>query len=304
MKRRTINLFAAGCIVLGVIGLFLFGFKPLGWWPESESAVDMPSNAAEAEDYTLYKYSHSIDIDDSLKDLILDANLGDMEINWFIDGENRIELSGQAIPSVIKNIQEATMQGGTLNIKYNYKRQLWENIQLFNFNSNQHKHVVDIHVSKEYVLDRLNINLAMGKLSMNGGNVKQLTADCDMGEVILGNITAELVELDAAMGSVRTDNIDATVRVKASMGEVDLRNTQQSVDVTANAGSINIQQAKAHNIDAESDMGSVIIKVAPEFQGLYDLRVNLGDIHAPQSKNKSDQIIKVRADLGSINIIE
>lgn len=304
MKRRTINLFAVGCIVLGIMGLFLFGFKPLGWWSGSEAAVDLPANTTDADEYKLYNYNHSIDIDASLKELILDANLGDMEVNWYFDGEDRIELSGQAIPSVINSIKETTLENGTLNVKYNYKRQLWENIQLFNFNSNNHKHVVDIHVSKEFVLDQLQIDLAMGKLKMNGGNIKQMTADCDMGEISLSNVKGDLVELDAEMGRVHASNVDAPMHIKASMGEVELRDTQQEVHVVANAGSINIRQAKAHNIDAESDMGSVIIHVAPEFEGLYDLRVNLGDINAPQSQNKSDQIIKVRADLGSINIIE
>lgn len=304
MKRRTLNLVAVGCIAVGVIGLFLFGFKPMGWWPGSEAAAVMPANAAHAEEHKLYEYHHIIDIDNSLKELNLNAELGDVEVNWHFDGENQIELSGQANPSVIHNIQETIVSNGTLDVNYSGKRQLWENIQLFNFNSNNHKHKVDIHVSQELVLDQLSIDLAMGQLKINDGILRQLEVDSDMGEIALSNVKADLVEMEASMGAIKTTHVDAPMRIKASMGEVNLRDTQQEIKVAADAGSINIVQASSHNIDAASNMGSVTIHVDPEFEGFYDLRASLGDVHAPQAKNKSDQVIKVHADMGSITIME
>lgn len=88
------------------------------------------------------------------------------------------------------------------------------------------------------------------------------------------------------------------------LGQVKLLRTTQSVTAKADAGSIVIDQKEPHPITASSNLGSIKISVSPQFDGVYDLRTNLGDIDAPDSKMKSDMVIRARADLGEITIVE
>lgn len=94
--------------------------------------------------------------------------------------------------------------------------------------------------------------------------------------------------------------MDAVIDASSSLGQVKLLRTTQSVTAKADAGSIVIDQKEPHPIKASSNLGSIKISVSPQFEGVYDLRTNLGDIDAPDSKMKSDMVIRARADLGRL----
>lgn len=311
MKRSAVNLLAIGCIVLGVLGLFVYGVEPL-FSHNNTTVKNLPADSEKfleeqkdsKDNEQLYRYDFTYDFDKSLRNLDINADQGDIEIKWVLDGGNRIEMTGQATAGVIKRIQDADISNGKLSLDYSYERKLWERIQLFDFGNWNQKHTITIHADKDFVLEQFEANVAMGMFYMDGGQFKNMNVDCNMGELTLKNATGERAELDADMGKVVVDNVDAELKVKASMGEIEMKDTRQVVNAKANAGSIYIRQATAHNITAESNMGSVNIDVASEFEGTYDLKVSMGEVKAPESKGKSDQIIKVNADMGSITIRE
>ncbi|MGZ9586988.1 DUF4097 family beta strand repeat-containing protein [Paenibacillus marinisediminis] len=312
MKRTWFNILGVCCILLGITGLFIYGINPLlpssargEALEEYNGSTSSNGEISNDERNQLYRYKNKFEFDnEQLTSLKVNADMGDVNIKWALDNESWIEVKGEATKDVIDRIAQAEIKGGELQLNYNYKRQSWEFIQLFNMGWQHHKHEIVIHADKDFVLKGLEADLAMGSFEIDGGRYDRMKADCDMGQMEVRNIVANYAELDAAMGQVVTDAVDAPLTVKTSMGEVDMRNTLQTIDVSSEAGSVYIEQARAHNITADSSMGSVEIRVAPEFEGSYDLKVELGDITAPESKRKSDQVIKVRSEMGSINIEE
>ncbi|GAC41223.1 DUF4097 family beta strand repeat-containing protein [Paenibacillus popilliae] len=284
MNKTILNMVGIGCIAAGVLGLFTFGTETL-------TTSQHPH------------YQYTIDAGTELKRIELEGDLGDIQVNWVFDGGNTIEINGQAPDQVISNLGGTEVNNGTLVLDYRSKEpERW--IRLFGVNSQKQNHDITIHATETQALERLKANIAMGTFKMTGGRVDELEVNSNLGEVIVKELQGNRVTLSSDAGSVLAEDVDAMVDVSSSLGKVKLLHTTQSVMAKTDAGKIIIDQKEPHPITASSNLGAIQISVSPQFNGVYDLRTNLGDIEAPDSKMKSDMMIRARTDLGKITIVE
>ncbi|RJG26523.1 DUF4097 family beta strand repeat-containing protein [Paenibacillus thiaminolyticus] len=284
MNKSILNMVGIGCIAAGVLGLFAFGTKTL-------TTSQLPH------------YEYTIEAGTDLKRLELEGDRGSIQVNWVFDGENKIEINGQAPDKVVSNLSEAKVKNGTLVLDYRTREpEQW--IRLIGVNTQSQKHEITIHATETQVLERLKANVAMGTIHISGGRVDELEANSNLGEVIVKQLQGNRVQLSSDAGSVLAEDVDAVIDASSSLGQVKLLHTIQPVTAKADAGNIVIDQKEPHPITASSNLGSIKISVSPQFDGVYDLRTNLGDIDAPDSKMKSDMVIRARADLGEITIVE
>ncbi|WP_028547112.1 DUF4097 family beta strand repeat-containing protein [Paenibacillus taiwanensis] len=284
MKRVLLNILAIGCIVVGVGGMLFFGM-------DTVVKSQLPS------------YQHSIAINADLKRIEIMANEGAVDVTWKLDGLNKIELSGQAHEETIKKIKHTTLQNQTLELDYKHNDDLqW--IRMINLGTYDRKHTIVIHTTQEFILEQLNGRLSAGTFTMQGGKINDLSVKSELGSVIVKEVQGQQANLSSDAGKVVADNVDAKLDVSAALGTIDLIDTTQNVTVDADAGSIFIEQKRPHSAKVSSSLGSIEIKVSPEYEGSYAASSNLGSVDVPLSKGKSDQLIQVRADAGSINIVE
>ena len=290
MKRAGINLIAISCILLGIVGIFIFGIGGVSSSGSGASRLDT--------------YSYSYDIDASLAELGVHADQADVHIRWVWDEQNRIELTGQSTKAVINRLANAGVHNGKLEIDYGYKEKLWEKIKLFDLGGTHHQHELIIHASPDMVLRELDVDIDLGDFTLEGGAYSKVEVDSNMGDMNLQQMKADIVSLNTDAGDILTDQVDAVVQVESSLGEVSLRQTTQSVEVESSMGDVNIGQSHSHNITVDSSMGDVDIKVSPDFEGRYDLKASLGDIRAPGSNMSGNHVIKVNSSAGDIDITQ
>lgn len=308
-NRATMNMIGIICIVAGVAGLLYYGPNQLfkSQFPSYDYRISSEGSQGSSEQEsgsdTKSNYESRIDVKE-LERIVINADYGDVKVNWINDGKNMIELKGQAPEAMINRIRNVQTKNGTLELNYEDNNNTgWLN---FNFVGNMQRryHEVVIHTSEDFVLDNLSSDVSAGTFEMTGGHVKRLEASSNMGQVKVQNVKGDFVKLASDMGQVKADNVDAEIEAKSSLGSVDLNKTTKKVQARAEAGSVSIDQAAPHPIDAESELGSVEIRVSPEFDGRYDLKTELGSIRAPQEKHISDTVIRVRTEAGSIKIVE
>lgn len=284
MNKTILNMVGIGCIAAGVLGLFTFGTETL-------TTSQHPH------------YQYTIEAGTELKRVELEGDLGDIQVNWVFDGGDTIEINGQAPDQVISNLGGAEVSNGTLVLDYRSKEpEQW--IRLFGVNSQKQNHDITIHATETQALERLKANLAMGTFKMTGGRVGELEANSNLGEVIVKQFQGKQVKLSSDAGMVLAEDVDAVIEASSSLGQVKLLHTTQSVTTKADAGNVVIVQKEPHPITASSNLGAIQISVSPQFDGVYDLRTNLGDIEAPDSKMKSDMVIRARTDFGKITVVE
>nr|WP_275444676.1 DUF4097 family beta strand repeat-containing protein [Paenibacillus sp. ACRRX] len=231
------------------------------------------------------------------------ANEGAVDVTWKLDGQNKIELSGQAPEETIKKITHTSVQNQTLELNYKHNDDLqW--IRLMNLGTYDRKHSIVIHASKEFILEQMNGKVSAGTFTMQGGKINDLTVKSELGSVIVKEVQGQQATLSSDAGKVVADNVDAKLDASSAFGTIDLIDTTQPVTVKADAGSIFMEQKLPHSAKVSSNFGSIEIIVSPQYEGSYIASSNFGSVEVPLSKGKSDQVIQVRADAGSINIVE
>jgi len=307
-NRATMNMVGIVCIVAGVAGLIYYGPNQLfkSQLPSYEYRISAEgSQDASGQEKGADKtsdYESRIDVRE-LESIAINADYGDVKVSWINDNKNMIELKGQAPEAVINRIRNVQAENGTLELNFEDTDNAgWLNINIGN--TQRRYHEVIIHTSEDFVLDNMSSKVSAGTFEMTGGHIKQLEALSNLGRVKVKNVTGDFVKLRSDSGQVVADNVDAEIEASSSLGSVDLNQTKKHVQASADAGSISIVQAAAHPIDAEGQLGSVNIRVVPEYNGKFDLKTELGSVSAPNEKHGSDMVIKVRTEAGSIKIVE
>jgi hypothetical protein len=74
--------------------------------------------------------------------------------------------------------------------------------------------------------------------------------------------------------------------------------------IDVKVGDIKVDQGKTSTIDVYANVGDIKIQQATDFKGRIDAVADLGDVRAPYSSGESNDVIKVRVDVGDITIKE
>lgn len=75
-----------------------------------------------------------------------------------------------------------------------------------------------------------------------------------------------------------------------------------NLDLQTDSGSIRLHKNDTSDAEIQADSGSVYVRLPASFAGSLDLKSGSGKITAPEAKNETRDLVKVRTDSGKIEI--
>ena len=140
-------------------------------------------------------------------------------------------------------------------------------------------------------LDKVEMELDMGSIELNGLEAEEMTLEANMGSITLKNCRSEKLNMDADMGSIELQDVTFTKgSFDADMGAIDLiRVTFDNADCNAGMGSIDVD-GSFQRLDADCSMGSIDVKNSVT-NAKYDLDTDMGSV----TVNGADQGHKYRS---------
>ncbi len=141
-------------------------------------------------------------------------------------------------------------------------------------------------------LDKVEMELDMGSIELQGLKAEEMTLEANMGSITLNNCKSEKLNMDADMGSISLEDVTFTKgSFDADMGAIDLiRVSFDSADCNAGMGSIDVD-GSFNRLDADCSMGSIEVKNSVA-NAKYDLDTDLGSV----TVNGADQGHKYRSN--------
>lgn len=281
--KRWVSI-AIGLIAIGIGGAALFGFK-----------FNKP--LAEYQQEWTFKTNELQNLS-----IALDSQSADVEFVPSTDGNNSIRVEGKAEQEVIDRLQKTKVTDGSLNLNLN-SRMNWFSFSL-DFSSDKQRITVALTEQAAQALESVHIASDSGSLTANGVQARDAVISSDSGSIHASGISGEQVTLKSDSGSIRASDIHAALQASSDSGSITVDRLTGAAKLSSDSGSINLTKDDATGADIKSDSGSVRVQLPSSFGGAFDLRSDSGSIHAPDSKNESSEVVKVRTDSGSIRITE
>ncbi|WP_195574776.1 DUF4097 family beta strand repeat-containing protein [Paenibacillus sp. 1001270B_150601_E10] len=322
MNRLILNMVALVAIVLGGLGLFMFGIdnivnpshptyeKSVGFAAgaanssgDSSSNGDQAGSAGSSTSGEGKDYNHETSFVE-LKKLQVKADVGKVKIEWIADGQNRVEWNGKAPQSVIDTISQAEIDhNGTLSLDFSVNRK-WKDTPLLDLGGQNYEHNVIIHAPAGFVLEQLDSRVAAGDLSIDGLQVKQLKAVNNLGQIVVKNVQGEFAELHSDAGDIQAVKLDARLDVSSALGKVKLIDTKQDVEASVTTGDLVVEQETPHSVDAKVTLGNIVVKAANGFDGRVTAHSTLGNVSLPDMDGGGALRIKVRTETGNVTVVQ
>ena len=310
MNRLILNMVALVAIVLGGLGLFMFGIENLVNPPHPEyeksisfaagSTLGQGSSTSEAEGKD---YNHATSSAE-LKKLQVKADVGKVNIKWIADSENRIEWNGKAPQSVIDTISKAMIDdNGTLSLDFSIKRQ-WKDTPLLDLGGQNYVFNVIIHAPQGFVLEQVDAHVAAGDMLIEGLQTKRLQAINNLGQLTVKEMQGEFAELRSDTGDIGAIGVDARLDVRASLGNVRLIDTKQDAEASVITGDLMVEQEAPHSVEAKVTLGNILVKAAHGFDGRVTAHSTLGNVSVPDMDSSGAMRIKVRTETGDVTVVQ
>lgn len=315
MNKRNWSFFAIIFIVLGFAGMAYQGFK---------FGDDLPS------------YNHKWTFSEGeLKSLIVDSQYDiDMKFIDSPDGTDYIEMSGNMDQKVIDKLQQIKLTNGTLDLQL--KEDFRMKFLTINFQSDR-QHIT-VALAKEESLDSIvteihsnsgefkNLKGQKVELTTTSGYIRadSITAQDVKLKASSGGITANQIKGDTVVwvtsGNIKVEDVTGSLNTHSTSGNITVNRVQGAIDASATSGNIKfsdfigtgkfnltsgnlrISGQRSDSLDISLSSGNVNVDKDPEFQGFYDLKTTSGNIKAPESPKITNDVIKIRATSGNINI--
>lgn len=218
------------------------------------------------------------------------------------DGRNTIYVEGKAPERTIRELKAANPEQGELVIDLRQKGSSFWKPWNFITNFGSTKQSVVVSLADEETLESLRANSDSGSFELKDAAVNTIDITLDSGSLELDNVMADRLKANLDSGSFKGEHITANIEAEVDSGSVRLKHVSGKVKVSADSGSVKIYKDDNSVTDIDADSGSVYVEVPSSFAGLYDLRADSGSIKAPESKRQTTDVVKVRADSGSIRI--
>lgn len=303
-------------IIVGFIGMAVEGFK---------FGDDLPA------------YSHRIELQDGqLKKLMIDSDYGiDLEFVQSNNGENYVELSGNMQQETIDKLKSLQPNGDTLDLNLKEKFRF----QFFTISFKSTKQHITVALSDPKQLEQFECNLhsdngtitgvkadeakivaESGDLELKNTQIDKLTVSLSSGhftgdqqvgtmndiksssgDVHLTGYTGD-AKIEVQSGDFKSEDMKGNVNVISRSGDVTFKGFQGSGDFDVSSGDLRIVDQRSDHLNITSDSGDVTLSADPEFQGFYDLQASSGDVSAPESPQKTKDVIKVRAHSGDVSV--
>jgi hypothetical protein len=275
-------------ILIGVI-LVLFGVWTLSAdrWKPAEPLTDLSGSWPFASG--------------ELRDLQVKSD-DELEIRFVnsVDGTSSVTLDGKGTQKMADTVAGAHLSSGKLELDLRDTSNHW--FDWFRFGSSGRRQQLVVSLTDDALLDSLKVQSDSGTLSLTEARVKIADLSMDSGSVTISNLTAQHLKLQADSGSIRAEGINADSDIRADSGSIRLERVTGPTRVSADSGSIRLYKEDTSATDIQADSGSVYLHMPASFAGTYDLQADSGSIHAPESKGQTADVVKVRADSGSIRV--
>lgn len=192
---------------------------------------------------------------DCLKKLTIDLDVGD--VNFITEKgltEARIEYKNR--DSRFENDFVFNESGSY----FNYKAPKGLN---FNLKGMKNKFILTIYLPEGFEMDKLDVALDMGDLSLGSLKVKDLTAELDMGNCTADALTADTADFELDMGNLSISTVNADdFTVDNDMGDIKigLLTGAQKIDLDTDMGTIELMvdgSLSDYAVDASNDLGTL-----------------------------------------------
>ncbi|WP_182303134.1 DUF4097 family beta strand repeat-containing protein [Cohnella cholangitidis] len=219
------------------------------------------------------------------------------------DGQNSIQLNGRGTEKMIEKAKstEITNQSLELDLTRTPKKY----INFFDFSFAEAKEELVISVTDDTLLESLKIELDSGNIDITDAalaRISEADLSADSGNVYLNRFKSDKLNIDVDSGNINGSEVTASVSASADSGNIKLEKMTGPSNLSVDSGSIKLYKLDTANTDITADSGNVYVQVPSHFAGFYDLKVDSGNIKAPESTRQTTDYVKVRADSGNIKI--
>jgi len=222
-----------------------------------------------------------------------------------VDGTNSIELKGHGTERMVETIQAAEISGRKLELELIRLPRKYINLFDFSFDPPTEQFVVS--VTDDALLDRLKLKLSSGNLEIKDASLLRISSavlDSNSGNLSLGEFVSETLEIDVDSGNVKGDRVTANLTASIDSGNITIENMTGKADISADSGNVKLYKLDTSDTNISVDSGNAFVRLPTSFAGTYDLKADSGRVRAPESRNETNDTIKVRTDSGNITIEE
>lgn len=213
---------------------------------------------------------------DRLKKLTLDLDIGD--VNFITEKgltDARIEYQNR------DSRFESDFVFKDSGSYFNYKAPKGLN---FNLKGMKNKFTLTIYLPEGFEMDKLDVALDMGDLSLGSLKVKDLTAELDMGSFTADDLTTRTADFDLDMGNFTVSSL-----------------TAETADIELSMGNLTILNVNAHDFTVSNDMGDIEVGLLTGAQKI-DLDADTGTIELTVDGVLSDYGVDAANDFGTLRI--
>ncbi|GEM_PF-3726134 len=177
-----------------------------------------------------------------------------------------------------------------------------EQIRLLTIGSDNKDLYVTLGLRDARQLEDADFSIGSGMAEFGDFYSARLSIDLSSGELKADRLSSDDMVLKLTSGSANINELFAPSEIGLSSGMLKIASLQGDSVVKATSGIVNLTQTRSSNLDVEVSSGTVDIRAAEDFKGIYDLNVTSGLINAPDSPGTEGDTIKVRATSGIITI--
>ncbi|OPA74713.1 hypothetical protein BVG16_23450 [Paenibacillus selenitireducens] len=297
MRKSGVIFIATCCIIVGIIGLIMYG-------------VEDPKN--KMVDYTK---KWSIDAA-GLKNLKITTDFNmDVEFIESTDQSNYIELTGKLPEDVIQHLDSLQPNAGSFDLSLQYSR----SFQLFSFDFPKDQKVV-VALAKDAKLQSIESDSGSSNISFEGVHAEKINFVASSGNIDVehiqgahiqiegnsGNISGKGIEGDLqtklTSGNIKLQDVKGDLQAHATSGNIKVNNHEGAASIRASSGNVELEQRTISPLDVSAESGNVRIFVPETFDGFYDVQTGSGDMSVPESKLTTKDVIKARTSSGNVKI--
>ncbi|WP_256759235.1 DUF4097 family beta strand repeat-containing protein [Cohnella sp. WQ 127256] len=220
------------------------------------------------------------------------------------DGQNSIHLNGSGTEKMIEKAMATEISDQSLKLDLTRLPKKYINFFDFNF-SNQTKEELVISVTDDSLLEKLKVSLDSGNITVTDAALVQISSaelSTDSGNITLDHFKSNYLNLDADSGNIKGNHVTAELVASTDSGNITLENMTGSTNISVDSGNVKLYKLDTSDTDISVDSGNAYVQVPSSFAGSYDLKVDSGNINAPESKHETNEFVKIRTDSGNIKV--
>ena len=164
---------------------------------------------------------------------------------------------------------------------------------VFNKNTSSSKGRIKIYVSDKINLDKVDVEMGVGAVTVSNVSMKNLEVDCGVGAFSCDNVVAEDANISGGVGNVECDDVTfGGLELDGGVGEVSIKGTLTGkTEISAGMGNVDIDvngKKDDYNVKVETGLGSIYIdgqkyKDSESYNNsesnLIDIEGGIGTIH-------------------------